>query len=515
MAYKRISPQPVTEGGTGVKTVTGVLIGNGTSSISGNAVTRYYTLVGGASNAISSIAPSATSGIPLISNGSSANPSYSTAVVAGGGTGKTSFTTYAPICGGTTTTGTLQSATTGMSNSGYVLTSTGSSSLPTWQAASGGSGITTINGNSGSVTGSTITITGGSSGAKFSGSGTTLTESFNYLSLPATDGAGNGQISFGGTTTLQFFNNGTFVGLFAGNYTTGNQATGIGYYALNALTTGNNNCCIGTTAGLNLQSGNYNTAVGEYALTQSVSDGANTAIGAYSMQNFTGPQNTAVGSTALIAGSGQANTAIGQGCLSNATTSNYNTGLGQSVMNSLATGAYNLACGANGGVNYIGSESGNIVLNSPGVSSENNTLHIGSGTGTGNQQLNAAYISGIQGITVTGSAVLVSSTDQLGVAVSSRRFKDNIADMRDVSSPILDLRPVTFNYKVGDDKSGQTGLIAEEVAEIMPSLVVYDKEGLPQTVKYHELPSLLLNELQKAVRRIEYLEDKLSSYIGE
>ena len=75
MAYKRISPQPVTEGGTGVKTVTGVLIGNGTSSISGNAVTRYYTLVGGASNAISSIAPSATSGIPLISNGSSANPS--------------------------------------------------------------------------------------------------------------------------------------------------------------------------------------------------------------------------------------------------------------------------------------------------------------------------------------------------------------------------------------------------------------------------------------------------------
>ena len=146
---------------------------------------------------------------------------------------------------------------------------------------------------------------------------------------------------------------------------------------------------------------------------------------------------------------------------------------------------------------------------------QNNTLHIGSGTGTGNQQLNAAYISGIQGITVTGSAVLVSSTDQLGVAVSSRRFKDNIADMRDVSSPILDLRPVTFNYKVGDDKSGQTGLIAEEVAEIMPSLVVYDKEGLPQTVKYHELPSLLLNELQKAVRRIEYLEDKLSSYIGE
>ena len=43
----------------------------------------------------------------------------------------------------------------------------------------------------------------------------------------------------------------------------------------------------------------------------------------------------------------------------------------------------------------------------------------------------------------------------------------------------------------------------------MPSLVVYDKEGLPQTVKYHDLSALLLNELQKALKRIEVLELKL------
>jgi hypothetical protein len=58
--------------------------------------------------------------------------------VANGGTGDQSFTAYAPIIGGTTTTGALQSASTGMSNSGYVLTSTGSSSAPTWQAAAAG-----------------------------------------------------------------------------------------------------------------------------------------------------------------------------------------------------------------------------------------------------------------------------------------------------------------------------------------------------------------------------------------
>lgn len=57
--------------------------------------------------------------------------------VPNGGTGDSSFTAYAPLAGGTTTTGAVQSLSTGMSNSGYVLTSTGSGSAPTFQAVSG------------------------------------------------------------------------------------------------------------------------------------------------------------------------------------------------------------------------------------------------------------------------------------------------------------------------------------------------------------------------------------------
>ena len=55
-----------------------------------------------------------------------------------GGTGIQSATVYAPLCGGTTTTGSFQSAATGISNSGYVLTSNGASALPSWQANGGG-----------------------------------------------------------------------------------------------------------------------------------------------------------------------------------------------------------------------------------------------------------------------------------------------------------------------------------------------------------------------------------------
>lgn len=55
--------------------------------------------------------------------------------VANGGTGVASTTVYAPLFGGTTTTGVLQSGTVG--TTGQVMTSNGAGALPTFQAAGG------------------------------------------------------------------------------------------------------------------------------------------------------------------------------------------------------------------------------------------------------------------------------------------------------------------------------------------------------------------------------------------
>lgn len=57
--------------------------------------------------------------------------------VADGGTGRSSHTEYAVICGGTTTTAAQQSIAS-VGNSGEVLTSNGAGALPTFQAVSGG-----------------------------------------------------------------------------------------------------------------------------------------------------------------------------------------------------------------------------------------------------------------------------------------------------------------------------------------------------------------------------------------
>ena len=108
-----------------------VAAGGGTGLTS---LTQYYTLVGNGTGNVSLIAPSATSGIPYISQGSSSNPVFGTAVVGGGGTGNTTFTAYSVICAGTTATGAFQNVS-GVGTSGQVLTSNGASALPTWHAS--------------------------------------------------------------------------------------------------------------------------------------------------------------------------------------------------------------------------------------------------------------------------------------------------------------------------------------------------------------------------------------------
>jgi len=59
-----------------------------------------------------------------------------------------------------------------------------------------------------------------------------------------------------------------------------------------------------------------------------------------------------------------------------------------------------------------------------GAGGDNNIIRIGTqGTQT------ATYIAGISGAQVTGSAVYVTSSGQLGVLASSERYKTAIAPM--------------------------------------------------------------------------------------
>lgn len=166
-------------------TTPGIVGLNAAGVWTGTAVTQYNVLVGGAtSQVLVNIAPSATSGVALISQGSAANPAYGTVVVAGGGTGLATLSTYQLLAGGTTSTGNLQQVAIG--TAGQVLTSNGAGALPTFQAASGGFTWTAVAASS-----QTIAVQNG----YITNNATLVT-----YTLPATAALGDSFEILGGTT---------------------------------------------------------------------------------------------------------------------------------------------------------------------------------------------------------------------------------------------------------------------------------------------------------------------------
>jgi hypothetical protein len=172
----------------------------------------------------------------------------------------------------------------------------------------------------------------------------------------------------------------------------------------------------------------------------------------------------------------------------------------------------NIGIGESAG-QFAGPGNYNIYVGNFGAATDANTIRIGDS----NNQTNT-YIAGILSAGVSGATVLVGPGGHLGIATSSRRFKYDIDDMGEASNDLLQLRPVTFRYKQAQEDGShplQYGLIAEEVAKVYPQLVQYSATGEVNTVLYHELPALLLNEVQKQHAQIEAQRDQLKAQAAQ
>lgn len=189
MSYKRISPQPVIEGGTGAITLT-----------------NHGALIGAGTGAVTAAAPGSVLGKPLISQGASADPVFGIAEVVGGGTGGTTFTAYSLIAAGTTSTGSFQNIS-GVGTASQVLTSNGAGALPTWQAAGGGATISITGDSGGALVSGSFTFTGGATGLVFAGAATTETLGGTLV------------VSNGGTGRATLTNHGVLVGAGTGAIT--------------------------------------------------------------------------------------------------------------------------------------------------------------------------------------------------------------------------------------------------------------------------------------------------------
>jgi hypothetical protein len=281
--------------------------------------------------------------------------------------------------------------------------------------------------------------------------------------------------------------------------TTGYNNTATGNNALACNTTGNWNTASGAFALSGSELGNCgatgseNTASGAYALTSNMTGGENTASGYGSLySNTNGAGNTAAGWHTLYRNTtGFHDTATGGGALFSNTTGTVNTALGFGALFSNTTGSNNIAVGNDAGYNLTHGAN-NIEIGNEGTSSDGGMIRIGT---SGSQT--ATYVAGIENTKVTGSAVFITSSGQLGVLASSERYKTAIAPMGAGTEKLQELRPVSFHLKTDANGPVQYGLIAEEVAKVYPELVIRDERGGIQGVRYEELAPMLLNEMQK------------------
>lgn len=254
-----------------------------------------------------------------------------------------------------------------------------------------------------------------------------------------------------------------------------------------------------------------NIALGEGAMMESTAF-SDTAVGFDALFGDSGGRNTAVGSVALSANfSGSANTAVGASALAQSGFGSENTALGEEALANNLDGNFNVAIGYQAANNVLSGNSNNIHIGSLGSLNDNGTVRIGT---TGSQT--SFFVAGVRGVTTANNdalPVMIDSNGQLGTVSSSRRFKEDIQDMREASAGLMQLRPVTFRYQkpfADGSKPIQYGLIAEDVAAVYPDLVTYTPDGQVEAVKYQVLDAMLLNEVKRQQDEIRTLQDRLA-----
>ena len=317
----------------------------------------------------------------------------------------------------------------------------------------------------------------------------------------------------------------TAVGAGALDLNNGNDNTAVGTAALLLNTTGVDNTAVGVAA-LENNSGDSNTANGAFALFSNITGFDNIALGWEALySNTEGSNNTAVGLNALFSNTASNNTAVGLNALLDDTTGDRNTAVGVSALQQNISGITNTAVGyqallsdnTGGGNTAIGSDAlasasgnANIAIGyeaGSAVTSADSVIAIGT---PGANVSNSCYIGGIAGQTVGagGTTCYVDNDGKLGVFLSARRFKTDIADMGNPGEALVALRPVTFHYKHELDKTGipQFGLVAEEVARLDPDLVTHNAKGELSTVRYEAVNAMLLNEFLKEHQTVQELK---------
>jgi hypothetical protein len=240
----------------------------------------------------------------------------------------------------------------------------------------------------------------------------------------------------------------------------------------------------------NTASGTYSTIGGGRGNTAS---GAGSTIGGGAFSR-SGVGNTASGTYSTIGG-GAGNTADGVNSTVSGGQLNTASGFFPTIPGGLensAQGRFSFAAGHRAKANHDGTFVWADSITEDFASTQSNQFLIrasgGVGIGTNNPQ---------EELDVNGE---VRAKDF--IEVSSKRWKTNIQTIEGALEKVQNLRGVSFDWKA--DGKHDIGLIAEEVGQVVPEVVVFEENGQDATaVGYAGLVPVLIEALKEQQQLLE------------
>lgn len=318
------------------------------------------------------------------------------------------------------------------------------------------------------------------------------------------------------------FNTNTAVGEYAlKSNTTGSGNTANGSAALSFNTSGSNNTANGGQALRNNTTGIYNTANGVLALRENISGRNNTANGVVALgRNTSGSQNTANGVFSLYNNNGNYNTANGYYSLySNAAGSN-NTANGYYSLLYNTNGSYNTANGTYALYSTTGSFN-TAIGQAAGYLNTTGSNNIAMGYGA-----NLPSNTGSNQVRIGNTAITYAGIQVPWTTTSDRRLKDDIQNVPLGIDFIKELRPVDYFRKNDAGKKRETGLIAQEVDEVLEKfgyksagMIAKDDNGY-YSLRYNDFVAPIIKSIQEIstttdsmLERIKKLENENDSLV--
>ncbi|MCX6334298.1 MAG: tail fiber domain-containing protein, partial [Bacteroidia bacterium] len=101
----------------------------------------------------------------------------------------------------------------------------------------------------------------------------------------------------------------------------------------------------------------------------------------------------------------------------------------------------------------------------------------------------------------------------VGTQVSSRRWKDSIEPLEDMLEKINQLQGVTFTWKTGYGNGGNDlGFIAEDVGNVFPELVTYEKNGVDAVaLNYPAMSAIAIEGIKELSKKNTLMENQIAN----